>query len=82
LVGSPKCPRCLLVGICFPDDPRFCLRLARALAVGKVRNCRVMLMRNHVSAPATTLRILKRMEHAAGRCDDLSSLLGIEGTAA
>ncbi len=64
------------------DDPRFCLRLARALVVGKVRNCRVMLMRNHVSAPAGTLRTLKRMEHAASRCSDLSSLLGIEGTAA
>lgn len=64
------------------DDPRFCLRLARALVVGKVRNCRVMLMRNHASAPAGTLRTLKRMEHAADRCEDLSSLLGIEGTAA
>lgn len=64
------------------DDPRFCLRLARALVVGKVRNCRVMLMRNHVSPPAGTLRTLKRMEHAASRCADLSSLLGIEGTAA
>lgn len=64
------------------DDPRFCLRLARALVVGKVRNCRVMMMRNHVAAPAATLRTLKRMEHAASRCEDLSRLLGIEGTAA
>ena len=31
--------------------PAFCLRLARALVAGKIRNQRTMLQRNHVEPP-------------------------------
>ncbi|HMO13471.1 MAG TPA: CRISPR-associated endonuclease Cas1 [Pirellulaceae bacterium] len=64
------------------DDSQFCLRLAKALVAGKIRNSRVMLMRNHASPPNSTLRMMKRMERMALACTDLSSLLGVEGTAA
>ncbi len=64
------------------DDPRFCQRLANALVVGKIRNSRVMLMRNHTAVPAGTVRLLKRMEQLASQCTELPELLGIEGTAA
>ncbi|HMP80642.1 MAG TPA: CRISPR-associated endonuclease Cas1, partial [Pirellulaceae bacterium] len=64
------------------DDQGFCLRFARALVAGKIRNCRVLLMRNHYQVPRQTLHGLKRLERQALVCDELASLLGIEGTAA
>lgn len=64
------------------DDGPFCLRLARALVAGKIRNCRVLLMRNHYQVPRQTVHVLKRLERQALMCEELSSLLGIEGTAA
>ena len=33
------------------DVPSFCLRVARALVAGKIRNQRTMLQRNHVEPP-------------------------------
>ncbi len=64
------------------DDPYFCLKLSRALVAGKIRNSRVMLMRNHRQVPRETVGFLKSLEIQAITCDSVSSLLGIEGTAA
>ncbi|MEQ8788696.1 MAG: CRISPR-associated endonuclease Cas1 [Pirellulaceae bacterium] len=64
------------------DSPSFCLRLARALVVGKIRNQRTMLMRNHVEPPAGALAMLKCMQQDAETASSLESLLGIEGNAA
>jgi CRISPR-associated protein Cas1 len=64
------------------DDPYFCVQLARLLVGGKIRNSRVMLMRNHIQPPVATIGELKKLEKKAMRCESLSSLLGIEGTAA
>ena len=65
------------------DVPGFCLRLARALVAGKIRNQRTMLQRNHVEPPAVGAGVFE--EHAAtmpNRPTALDELLGIEGNAA
>lgn len=64
------------------DDEQFCLRLAKKLVAGKVRNQRTLLMRNHVEPPADALRFMKAIMGEADRADSLASLLGIEGVAA
>jgi CRISPR-associated protein Cas1 len=64
------------------DDPAGSLRIARALVAGKIRNQRVMLMRNHVSPPAEPITELKRLARKAEHVERAESLLGIEGTAA
>lgn len=60
----------------------FCLRLARALVAGKIRNQRTMLQRNHVEPPAAALAQLKCMQQQAMEADSLEELLGIEGNGA
>ncbi len=64
------------------DVPGFCLRLARALAAGKIRNQRTMLQRNHVEPPRAALAMLKNMQQDAEQASSLDELLGIEGNAA
>ncbi|MCO6453973.1 MAG: CRISPR-associated endonuclease Cas1 [Pirellulaceae bacterium] len=64
------------------ESPTFCLRLARALVAGKIRNQRTMLMRNHVEPPARSLALLKCYQEDAERAESLDQLLGIEGNAA
>jgi CRISPR-associated protein Cas1 len=64
------------------DVPGFCLRLARALVAGKIRNQRTMLQRNHVEPPASALAFLKEMQLDAERAEAFDVLLGIEGNAA
>lgn len=64
------------------DVPGFCLRLARALTAGKIRNQRTLLQRNHVEPPTNALTLMKEMQDAAQRAQSLDELLGIEGTAA
>ena len=64
------------------DSPGFCLRLARALVAGKIRNQRTMLQRNHVEPPASALAMMKCMLEDAERATSLEELLGIEGNAA
>lgn len=64
------------------DAPSFCLRLARALVSGKIRNQRTMLQRNHVEPPRTALAQMKCMREDAERARSLEQLLGIEGNAA
>jgi CRISP-associated protein Cas1 len=64
------------------DVPGFCLRLARALVAGKIRNQRTMLQRNHVEPPESALKMMKCMQEDAERAESIESLLGIEGNAA
>jgi CRISPR-associated protein Cas1 len=64
------------------DVPSFCLRLARALVAGKIRNQRTMLQRNHVEPPASALAHMKCMQDDADRAQSVDELLGIEGNAA
>jgi CRISPR-associated protein Cas1 len=64
------------------DVPAFCLRLARALVAGKIRNQRTMLQRNHVEPPPGGLAQMKCMMDDAERAASLEELLGIEGNAA
>jgi len=64
------------------DVPSFCLRLARALVAGKIRNQRTMLQRNHVEPPKEALVHMKCMQQDAEQADCAEQLLGIEGNAA
>lgn len=63
-------------------DAEFCLRLARQLIAGKIRNQRTMLGRNHVEPPAGPIRFLKCMQQEAEQAQAIDQLLGIEGNAA
>lgn len=63
-------------------QPWFCLRLARQLTAGKIRNQRTMLMRNHVEPPAIVLQGMKEMAERAETCQRAEELLGLEGNAA
>lgn len=64
------------------DDSARSLRIAKALVAGKIRNQRVMLMRNHIDPPAQAINDLKRSISRVDRATSAQSLLGIEGTAA
>jgi CRISP-associated protein Cas1 len=64
------------------DVPSFCLRLARALVAGKIRNQRTMLQRNHVEPPKRAIDLMKCYVEDAERAESLEQLLGIEGNAA
>ena len=64
------------------DDSARSLDLARALISGKIRNQRVLLMRNHVDPPGRALAELKKLAKRAEQVESSASLLGIEGTAA
>lgn len=60
----------------------FCLRLAKRLVAGKIRNQRTMIMRNHVEPEARVLGDLKAMVERVEECKSLDELLGVEGNAA
>ena len=64
------------------DVSSFCLRLARALVAGKIRNQRTLLQRNHTEPPRRELALLKCFQDDAQRAESLAELLGIEGNAA
>ena len=64
------------------DVPGFCLRLARALVAGKIRNQRTLLQRNHIEPPASALVQMKCAMDDAERAESPEELLGIEGNAA
>ena len=64
------------------DQPERSLTIAKALIVGKIRNQRVMLMRNHAEPPAADLLKLKHIVHRVQRATAATTLLGLEGTAA
>jgi CRISPR-associated protein Cas1 len=63
-------------------EPWFCLKLARRLVGGKIRNQRTMLLRNHTEPPETCLREMKEMAVRADAAESAEELLGIEGNAA
>ncbi len=64
------------------ESPLFCLRFARALVSGKIKNQRTLLQRNHVEPPPAALIQMKCMQQDAVRAESLEQLLGIEGNAA
>lgn len=64
------------------DVPHFCLRLARSLVSGKIRNQRTLLQRNHVEPPSGALAMMKAMQGEAEEAESLETLLGVEGYAA
>jgi CRISPR-associated protein Cas1 len=64
------------------DVPSFCLRTARMLVSGKIRNQRTMLQRNHVEPPAGPIAFMKCMQEDSERATSIEELLGIEGCAA
>ncbi len=64
------------------DDERFCLKFARMLVSGKIRNQRTMLQRNHIEPPRQAIAFLKCMVEQSESAKQLDELLGIEGSAA
>ncbi len=64
------------------DDAKRSLKIAKLLIRGKIRNGRVMLMRNHVSPPLETISQLKRIAERVNHAERADELLGIEGNAA
>ena len=60
----------------------FALRLARKLVAAKIRNQRVMLMRNHEEPSKLVLEQMREMAERAEIAESLESLLGIEGNGA
>lgn len=64
------------------DLPSFCLRIARSLVSGKIRNQRTMLQRNHIEPLAGPIAHLKCMQEQADTATSIEELLGIEGNAA
>ncbi len=64
------------------DDPEFCLRIARELVVGKIRNQRTLLQRNHLQPPKPILSRLRALVDEAQAADSIERLLGLEGVAA
>lgn len=64
------------------DQPRFCLKLARQWVIGKIKNQRTLLMRNHIQPPREAIHFLKAMLRDAALASDLPQLLGVEGIAA
>jgi CRISPR-associated protein Cas1 len=63
-------------------DQAVCVRIARALVTGKIRNTRTLLRRNARELPEGVLYQLAIMRRRAGSAESLEQLLGIEGTAA
>ena len=65
-------------------DDSVCLKLARGWVRAKIRNSRTLLRRNWRvdDEPDSVLTDLTRLADRAGRTQDLSTLLGIEGAAA
>jgi CRISPR-associated protein Cas1 len=58
------------------------LSIARKLVVGKIRNQRTLLQRNHIEPPETALRQLRLLAEMAETASVIDTLLGIEGSAA
>jgi CRISPR-associated protein Cas1 len=63
-------------------DPAVRLWLARSFVIGKIRNQRTMLMRNHLEPPQPILAKLKNSAGSALAAQTIDELLGIEGAAA
>jgi CRISP-associated protein Cas1 len=63
-------------------DTTFCLRMARGFVASKIRNCRTLLRRNHVTPSLVVLSELEQLAKKAEQAESLGTLLGLEGTAA
>ncbi len=63
-------------------DPKVRLWLARSFVIGKIRNQRTMLMRNHLEPPPPILAKLKNSVSTVLAAQSIEELLGIEGAAA
>jgi CRISP-associated protein Cas1 len=63
-------------------DPSACLKLARSFIGAKIRNARTMLRRNHQALDAVVLGQLKQLRRKVTDCDNVDTLLGLEGSAA
>lgn len=63
-------------------DPKVRLWLARSFVIGKIRNQRTMLMRNHLEPPQPILAKLKNSAGTALAAQTIDELLGVEGAAA
>lgn len=63
-------------------DPAECLRIARLMVNGKIRNQRKMIMRNHSAPPMLATERLKYAAQSALEAKSAGELLGIEGSAA
>ena len=61
------------------DQDWFCLRLAKSLVAGKIRNQRTMLLRNHTEPVPADLREMKRIAGKADTARGFEELLGLEG---
>ena len=64
------------------EEEWFCLKLARKLVAGKIKNQRTMLMRNHEEPAGLVLEQMKAMAARAEEAGSLETLLGIEGNGA
>jgi CRISPR-associated protein Cas1 len=63
-------------------DSKVRLWLARSFVIGKIRNQRTMLMRNHLEPPQPILAKLKNSASTVLAAQSIEELLGIEGAAA
>ena len=63
-------------------DQASSLAIGQEMVTAKIRNCRVLLRRNHPDAPAAALNELDRLAQSVEAADSLQMLLGIEGAAA
>lgn len=63
-------------------DPERCVELARGVVASKIRNCRTIVRRNHEAPPDVVLSELEQLAKKAENASSLSTLLGVEGTAA
>ena len=64
------------------DKPEFCLRFARTLVAGKIRNQRTLLMRNHRQPSQEWLAQMKYWVGRAETAASMEELLGVEGMGA
>ncbi len=66
------------------DDDVFCVKMARSIVTGKLRNQRVLalrILRRHFGED-TPLQTLRAMEKDAAQAEDIETLRGLEGTGA
>jgi CRISPR-associated protein Cas1 len=63
------------------DDTERSMVVARGFVIGKIRNQRTLVRRNHPAKPAGLLRELARLARLAQEAADPDRLLGIEGLA-
>jgi CRISPR-associated endonuclease Cas1/CRISPR-associated protein Cas4 len=63
-------------------DEERCLKAAASFVQGKIMNCRTMLRRNHAEPDKNVLQTMRNFADKTHASDSLSSLLGLEGSAA